>query len=135
MYVVFLRLLRNSSSPFQVTAEVLLCTSRSEHLLNNLRFFFLTLLSLTSLIGITPKPQNMALVPSAPLGPEAMHLTNPSTWLDALKNSVDVEVSNSIEQDNEDKKQHLLVVSPYDEEPHLLDLRTLNAANRKLLGR
>jgi len=59
---------------------------------------------------------------SAPLGPEF------SGPLEHLKHLVSQRTSLNVNPKNE----NMLIVSPYDEEPHLLDLRTLDAANQLL---
>lgn len=68
----------------------------------------------------------MAINPSTPLDSESVTHTHPPT---KLESTVTVQLSPpSPDADNE----NFLVVSPYDEPPHLLDLRTLDTANRLL---
>jgi hypothetical protein len=62
----------------------------------------------------------MAIVPFAPLG------------ADHPKPSEAVVTDHDFLPGANAKNDHLLVVSPYDEEPHLLDLRTLDTANQLL---
>jgi len=75
----------------------------------------------------------MVAMPSITLELEEGQRANPPTGLDTRKDSAVVGISNPTEQDtHHDRKSHLLIVSPYDEEPHLLDLRTLDSANQLL---
>ncbi len=70
----------------------------------------------------------MAIMPSTLLQAGSGFPTEP---LDTLKNAVAVQVSavDSVESGNQ---KNLLVVSPYDENPHLLDLTTLDIPNQSV---
>jgi hypothetical protein len=66
----------------------------------------------------------MAVVPPTPLSADISRL------VDSPHYSKDVAGQNFLPSIG--AKDHLLVVSPYKEEPHLLDLRTLDTANQLL---
>lgn len=74
----------------------------------------------------------MAVISSAHLA----HLLNEKVDLNAsamsLANPVTSVISSLIEKASIDTDKNLLVVSPYDEKPHLLDLRTLDVPNQLL---
>lgn len=66
------------------------------------------------------------VVPSIPLDSEPSSLAHIST---KIESTVTVQCSPS---DPDARNENLLVVSPYEEEPHLLDLRTLDTASQLL---
>lgn len=71
-------------------------------------------------------------VQSAPLDlaahtSDGVYLNNPES-----ATTVSVKETASSSQSTNGKNENLLIVSPYDEEPHLLDLRTLDTANQLL---
>jgi hypothetical protein len=68
----------------------------------------------------------MAVIRSAPLTSESVTLTN----LPAKSETTATVELSPLSPDPND--ENLLVVSPYDEFPHLLDLRTLDTANQLL---
>jgi hypothetical protein len=67
----------------------------------------------------------MAVVPPAPSSSEF------SRHLNRLQQTEDVIIGSSV-LSNSSAKDHLLVVSPYEEASHLLDLRTVDTANQLL---
>lgn len=68
----------------------------------------------------------MATTPSTPLTPESVTLTNLPA---KSETTVTVQLSPPSPDSND---ENFLVVSPYDELPHLLDLRTVDTANQLL---
>jgi len=72
-------------------------------------------------------------VPSPPLDLAVAHGSD-HAYLSKSESSVTVSIkeTTSRPQTTHGKDQDLLIVSPYDEEPHLLDLRTLDTANQFL---
>jgi len=73
----------------------------------------------------------MAVMPSSPLGPELAYRGDTTVLSDTHKTSAGIQIS-VIEQNANTSLNHHLVVSPYNEEPHLLDLRTLDIPNQLL---
>jgi hypothetical protein len=72
----------------------------------------------------------MAVVSSSPLKPHILLGSDIPTALDTAKNQVTVQISS--DELDVTMNENYLVVSPYDEKPHLLDLRTLDTANQLL---
>lgn len=72
----------------------------------------------------------MAVVSSAHLEHHLSQQLNINTLPMALSNPLAAAVSSLIEKATVDKEKNLLIVSPYDEQPHLLDLRTLDVPNQ-----
>ncbi|TVY67553.1 UPF0643 protein PB2B2.08 [Lachnellula suecica] len=73
----------------------------------------------------------MAVVLSPRLQPDVGHgLDQP--YFSKLESSITVQETISDAQIAAEENGNLLIVSPYDEEPHLLDLRTLDTANQLL---
>jgi len=69
----------------------------------------------------------MAVVPPTPLS-----FKDPTISETTLEKSTFFQDTISENQDIAPRDPHLLVVSPYEEEPHLLDLRTLNTESQLL---
>ena len=74
----------------------------------------------------------MAVVPSSPAKPEVVIGTDISSTLNTAKKHVTVQISDADDESDVADNENYLVVSPYDEKPHLLDLRTLDTANQLL---
>ena len=68
----------------------------------------------------------MVVIPSTPVDPRSVTLTQLPT---KLESTATVQLSPPSPDAND---ENLLVVSPYDELPHLLDLRTVDTANQLL---
>ena len=71
----------------------------------------------------------MDILPSTLLVSEPI-LQEKTGLLDILKTSTILPLSNTIEESENEKRNDLLVVSPYEDEDHLLDLDTLDIPNR-----
>jgi hypothetical protein len=73
----------------------------------------------------------MTVLPPALLESESNRRTRNSEYSDT-KDHTTVQLSTLDEEVKKASNEHLLVVSPYDDEPHLLDLRTLDTSNQLL---
>jgi hypothetical protein len=75
----------------------------------------------------------MALVPSTPLGAEVANASD-HALSSKPESSVTITVKETASdaQSTNEEDDNFLIVSPYTEKPHLLDLRTLDTANQVL---
>ncbi|RDL42265.1 Uncharacterized protein BP5553_02244 [Venustampulla echinocandica] len=76
----------------------------------------------------------MAVTLSTPLGSDTIQRSATTTLDNTENSSITIPESVTSQQviDGGNKKENFLIVSPYDEEPHLLDLSTLDTANQLL---